>query len=137
MNIGELSSATGVSKSTIRYYEDQKILIPERNENGYRNYTIENLKDFRLISALKKSGLSLKDIQQMISLKNSETSSECKEDISLFIEKQVNLVSESLNMLTKVNQVFQKINEIVTTSDGNNEKDIIDLLDEISDLGGN
>ncbi|GEL67070.1 MerR family transcriptional regulator [Marinilactibacillus psychrotolerans] len=137
MNIGELSSATGLSKSTIRHYEDQKILIPERNENGYRNYTIENLKDFRMISALKKSGLSLKDIQQMISLKNRETSSECKEDISLFIEKQMNLVSESLNMLTKVNQIFQKINEIVTTSDGNNEKDIIDLLDEISDLGGN
>ncbi|AEB29869.1 hypothetical protein CAR_c11770 [Carnobacterium sp. 17-4] len=47
MNIGELLSATGASKSTIRYYEDQKNLVPERNKNGYRKHTNEDLKDFR------------------------------------------------------------------------------------------
>ena len=136
MNIGELSTTTGVSKSKIRYYEDQNILIPTRNDNGYRNYTIENLKDLQLIMALKKSGLSLKDIQQMISLKNRETSVACQEDIKEFMDKQVELVSESLNTLTKVNQIFQKIQQIVTTSKGDNERDILDLLDEISNLGG-
>ncbi|MFC6463707.1 MerR family transcriptional regulator [Marinilactibacillus sp. GCM10026970] len=136
MNIGELSSATGASKSKIRYYEDQNILIPVRNENGYRHYTIKDLKDLQLILALKKSGLSLKDIRQMISLKNRETSVECQEDIKQFIDKQVNLISENLDTLTKVNQIFQKIQHIVTASTGDNERDILDLLDKISDLGG-
>ncbi|UZX05319.1 MerR family transcriptional regulator [Arthrobacter sp. CDRTa11] len=38
MLIGELSERTGVSRRSLRYYEEQGLLVPERACNGYRIY---------------------------------------------------------------------------------------------------
>lgn len=35
MKINELEDLLGVSKATIRYYEDQGLVTPLRMENGY------------------------------------------------------------------------------------------------------
>ena len=40
MKIGELAARTGVSIRSLRYYEQQGLLMPVRNENGYREYSI-------------------------------------------------------------------------------------------------
>ena len=41
MRIGELSRITGVSTRSLRYYEEQGLLVGERLPNGYRDYTPE------------------------------------------------------------------------------------------------
>ena len=66
VNIAEFAFITGMSKSTIRYYEDQKLLIPKRNANGYRMYSDEDIQDGKLITSLRKAGLSLEDIRLLI-----------------------------------------------------------------------
>ena len=38
MLIGELSCRTGVPARLLRYYEEQDLLHPERDSNGYRRY---------------------------------------------------------------------------------------------------
>jgi predicted transcriptional regulator len=38
MLIGELSARTGVSQRLLRYYEEQGLLQPARDPNGYRRY---------------------------------------------------------------------------------------------------
>nr|WP_307771882.1 MerR family DNA-binding transcriptional regulator [Clostridium botulinum] len=44
MTRGELARQTGISTSTIRYYEDSGILpAPKRIANGYRIYTDDYL----------------------------------------------------------------------------------------------
>ncbi|MEH7080966.1 MerR family transcriptional regulator, partial [Bacillus velezensis] len=37
-SIGEVSKKLGISAHTLRYYEKEKIIIPDRNENGERIY---------------------------------------------------------------------------------------------------
>ena len=37
--IGELEKLTGMSRTTLRYYDTEGRLDPERQENGYRLYT--------------------------------------------------------------------------------------------------
>ena len=39
MHIGELSVRTGVSRRALRYYEEQGLLLPQRQANGYRSYS--------------------------------------------------------------------------------------------------
>jgi DNA-binding transcriptional MerR regulator len=39
MLIGELASRTGVSRRLLRYYEEQGLLRPVRQPNGYREYS--------------------------------------------------------------------------------------------------
>lgn len=38
MRIKQLSERTGVSSRLLRYYEEQGLLRPRREENGYRDY---------------------------------------------------------------------------------------------------
>ncbi len=38
MRIGELAARTGVPTRLLRYYEEQGLLSPDRNPNGYRSY---------------------------------------------------------------------------------------------------
>jgi DNA-binding transcriptional MerR regulator len=39
VRIGELSGRTGVPARLLRYYEEQDLLRPERDGNGYRSYS--------------------------------------------------------------------------------------------------
>ena len=43
MKIGELASRAGVSPRLVRYYEQQGLLEPDRESNGYRSYGEEHV----------------------------------------------------------------------------------------------
>ena len=44
MTIKEAEERTGLARANIRYYEDQGFFSPTRGENGYRNYSEEDVK---------------------------------------------------------------------------------------------
>ncbi|MEU0466730.1 MULTISPECIES: MerR family transcriptional regulator [unclassified Amycolatopsis] len=58
MRIGELSARTGVSQRLLRYYEEQGLLVPRRDANGYRVYDDDAVVTVRQIRALLAAGLS-------------------------------------------------------------------------------
>lgn len=64
MKIKELSQKYGISEYTLRYYEKEGLIkdVP-RDNNGYRIYTEENMKQLEDIECLQKAGLSLKEIK--------------------------------------------------------------------------
>jgi len=69
MQIGELAERASVSHRTIHYYERIGLLRPaEREGAGYRYYDAESLKRLEKIAALKKLGLSLEEIGEVIEL---------------------------------------------------------------------
>ena len=41
MNINEASDRTGLSKKTLRFYEDKGLFSTERKDNAYREYSEE------------------------------------------------------------------------------------------------
>ena len=45
MKIHELEASTGLDRATIRYYERLKLIQPNRMENGYRDYSQDDLND--------------------------------------------------------------------------------------------
>jgi MerR family transcriptional regulator, copper efflux regulator len=69
MRIGELTERAGVTPRTVRYYESIG-LIPqgEREGQGQHYYTEETLARLRKIAQLKKLGLSLDEIGEVIDL---------------------------------------------------------------------
>ncbi|WP_030339573.1 MerR family transcriptional regulator [Streptomyces sp. NRRL S-1022] len=58
MRIGELSCRTGVPTRLLRYYEEQRLLDPERTGNGYRSYPESAVAQVRQIRGLLDSGLT-------------------------------------------------------------------------------
>ncbi|MFD0589486.1 MerR family transcriptional regulator [Paenibacillus sp. GCM10027627] len=62
MNIGELSKRTGVSLRSLRYYEDKKLLIPTRLDNGYRDYGESDTERVEFIQLYFSLGLTANEI---------------------------------------------------------------------------
>ena len=56
-----------ITKKNIRFYEEQGLLSPQRNtENGYRNYNEEDVQTLRQIKLLRKLGVPIEEIRQML-----------------------------------------------------------------------
>lgn len=63
-SIGEVSKITGLPSSTIRYYDRLKFLpYLQKSARGIRQFTQRDLDTIRVIECLKKTGLTLKEIQ--------------------------------------------------------------------------
>ena len=68
MKINEVEALVGITKKNIRFYEAEGLLTPRRNsENGYRDYGDEDVAVLRRIKLMRKLGLPLEDIRQMLS----------------------------------------------------------------------
>ncbi len=75
MRMGELTERAGVTPRTIRYYESIGLLPPgEREGNGHHYYTDETLARLRKIDQLKKLGLSLEEIGEVLDLYFTDSS---------------------------------------------------------------
>lgn len=67
MRIGDLTERAEVTPRTVRYYERIGLLPPgEREGHGQHYYTEETLARLRKIDQLKKLGLSLDEIRDVI-----------------------------------------------------------------------
>lgn len=66
MKINEVEALVGLSKKSIRFYEEEGLLNPKRNsENGYRNYSETDVEALLKIKALRKLGLPLEEIRSL------------------------------------------------------------------------
>ena len=69
MRIGELTERAEVTPRTVRYYESIGLLPPgEREGHGQHYYTEETIARLQKIDQLKKLGLSLDEIRDVIDL---------------------------------------------------------------------
>ncbi|MCH4009362.1 MerR family transcriptional regulator [Companilactobacillus sp.] len=69
---GALAKLSGVSVRTLQYYDQKSLLSPSsRTENGRRIYNDADLKRLKLILLLKKLGLSLDAIKEILASDNS------------------------------------------------------------------
>ena len=64
MLINEVVHKVGVSRKSIRYYESVGLLSPSRNnQNDYRNYTEEDIKELKKIKFLRELDVPIKDLK--------------------------------------------------------------------------
>lgn len=88
MLIKEVCKECSLTKKAIEYYEKQGLVSPNINENGYRNYGSEDISKLKEISVLRKLGLGIDAIKDVISsINKSATLSKYKYLIDLKIEK--------------------------------------------------
>jgi DNA-binding transcriptional MerR regulator len=66
MRIGELSRRTGVSVRALRYYEEQRLLEPERGANGYRYFSERDVERVAQIQLLFASGLNSATVSEVL-----------------------------------------------------------------------
>lgn len=81
MNIGQASSASGVSQRMIRHYEKLELIPPPpRRESGYRDYSDADVHRLQFIANARDLGFPIEDIRSLLSLwsDRSRSSAEVK-----------------------------------------------------------
>ena len=63
MTIKELEERTGMTRANIRFYESEGLLSPARRENGYRDYSEEDVKTLEKIKLLRELHLDIDTIR--------------------------------------------------------------------------
>jgi len=70
VRIGALAESTGVTATTVRYYESLGLLLaPERTSSGYREYGADAVERLQFVRDAQASGMSLAEIQSVLELK--------------------------------------------------------------------
>lgn len=68
MNIGTVSERSGLPAKTIRYYEDIGLIRPDRRDNGYRDYSTEDVHRLCFLQRSRGLGFSVEECRQLLSL---------------------------------------------------------------------
>ncbi|MCQ4121363.1 MerR family transcriptional regulator [Rhodococcus sp. FXJ9.536] len=66
MLIGELARVTGTPTRSLRYYEEQGLIVPSRLDNGYRDYADYLVDRVIQIRGLLDAGLPTRIIKQVL-----------------------------------------------------------------------
>ncbi|MGL4738614.1 MAG: MerR family transcriptional regulator [Cellulosilyticaceae bacterium] len=67
--IGKVAERVGLSAHTLRYYEKEGLLPHvKKNEQGIRSYEEDDIIWIELIKCLKETGMSIGEIQQIVTL---------------------------------------------------------------------
>lgn len=118
--IGEFSKLTTLSIHTLRYYEKEQLIEPQRTESNKRYYTENDLKWVEFIIRLKNTGMPIKEIQKYAKLRSiGDTTLE--ERLELLIKHrhalnaQIDLLNEHLGKLDDKIQYYRNaINSNIT-----------------------
>lgn len=101
MNIHEVEHIVGLSKKSIRYYEENGLLSPKRNkDNDYRVYSDEDLKILKIIKFLRELGVSIKELQLL--KKGNISLQECMLD-------RINKINSESEKYEKVKNICLKL----------------------------
>jgi len=65
ITIGIVSELTGLSERQIRYYEDRKLIFPERSSGGTRKYSFQDVETLVEIANHREDGLQTYEIKKM------------------------------------------------------------------------
>ncbi|HFQ16062.1 MAG TPA: Cu(I)-responsive transcriptional regulator [Rhodobacteraceae bacterium] len=68
MNIGKVAERCGLPAKTIRYYEDIGLVTPDREANGYRDYSVADSEKLRFLQRARSLGFSIEGCRTLLSL---------------------------------------------------------------------
>lgn len=67
-SIGEVAKMTGLSPSTLRFYDKEGLFPSLERQSGKRIFDDGHIESLRIIECLKRSGLEIRDIRRFMEL---------------------------------------------------------------------
>ncbi len=103
--ISELAAEFDISPSTIRFYEEKGLLVPERTQGNQRVYSQKHRGRLKLILRGKRFGATLDEIAEMIGMADSDVSEIEQIDKSLYY---INKKYEEIQIHKNEIKLFEK-----------------------------
>lgn len=112
MTIKEVERILEIPRATVRYYEKEKLFKPQREKNGYRDYSDEDVELLKKIIVLRKIGMSVEDIEDLFD--GSKTLAEALEDNMVNLQKQMSELQGAINLCNKMREDNVEISSLDT-----------------------
>lgn len=106
-SIGEAAKKLQISTRTLRFYQEKGLVIPAyTEENGYRFYEKDQIKQLELIIFLKELGFSLKQIKMLIQDEHGGQS------LDLLLKEQYQENQRKIDKLSKKQRQIEHLQKI-------------------------
>ena len=100
MTIKEIEALSAMTRANIRFYEAEGLLTPRRSENGYRNYSDEDLDILNRIKLLRSLHIPLEEIKAL---------HQDKEELHALLSRHIAVLGLEQQNLNHAQQVCQEI----------------------------
>ncbi len=104
MTIGQVAQRSGTGIETVRFYERVGLIQPLRSPSGYRQYQPEAIQRLRFIKRSKELGFSLKEIRELLALKNDPATT-CG-DVKGQAEAKIADINQRIESLQRMKQAL-------------------------------
>ena len=102
MNVQDVEKELNITRANIRFYEREDLLSPTRKENGYRDYTDEDIAQLKRIIILRKLGITVADINKIF---NGEISLQTSIDNNIdSLYKQISELNGAIDVCKTIKQ---------------------------------
>lgn len=88
MLINELAKLTGLTKKAIEYYTEQSLVSPTILENGYRDFTEDDVECLKKVYVLRKLGLSIDEIKSVLDDKTGSVLPKISVQKELYLQRE-------------------------------------------------
>lgn len=109
LSIGDLSRATGVKATTIRWYEGEGLLpAPARSEGGHRVYSEAHLSRLAFIRHARELGFGTGDVRELLRLADAAPDAPC-EGADAIARRHLTAVRERLARLQSLESELERM----------------------------
>lgn len=102
MQIQELEIRTGMDRATIRFYEKEGLVVPERQANGYRSYSACDFQLLMKIKLLRQLGVSLTSIKEL---------QQGSAEFSAVLAEQIKFLEQRIQQDNRAKTICQEMQE--------------------------
>lgn len=88
-HIGDIARQLDISARSMRYYEELGLIVPNRSNGGFREYSRSEVEKLSTIIRLKKLGLKLEEIQDLIKIKRNTAHKKSKARLAEQLQKRL------------------------------------------------
>ncbi len=121
MKVKEIEIRSGMDRSNIRFYEREGFINPERFENGYREYTEDDLNKLVWIKLLRSLQISLDEVKSLFSDEKS---------LLEVLKRQVSDLEEAKGDIHYAQQICEKIRQSGSHISELNPYEYLELLEK-------
>jgi DNA-binding transcriptional MerR regulator len=117
--IGEVAEMLNTTVRTIRYYEEEGLLVPHRTDGGTRLYSTQHINRLKAILHLAENGFSLEVIGLIGNTRQTcLTGDECSKNISGIIDRIITDIEEKIIDLNALKSELRASRRLVAKCSG-------------------
>lgn len=100
--IKQASEKLSIKSHTLRYYETQGVILPiNRDKNGNREYSEQDIVWLDIVKCLKETDMSLVDIKRIVELSDVENRNETLEERKAILLRHKGILEEKILLMKK------------------------------------